>query len=718
MQRTHRLCSRAAPPIVRIANGTFYRHHPSSAAAPGHANPPLFSDLTFELASEASPASPPQHWCVVGPSLAGKTTFLQILRGQHICLPPLARSYPYLATDAVPHRLRSASSAVQYVGFDGERYGGAGLGPTTSAYLAARYESRREITDFSLRDFLLGNTELNPLKGEDGSAGEDGVDRALLDRVVRDLRLAPLLDLPVSFLSNGQGRRARIARALLTRPEVLLLDEPFMGLDPPTVASLSPLLRGMADRASPRLVLSARPQDPLPEWVTHLAYLRTDCQVGAMGPRETVMEGLRGYVRGVKAGGIREDETMPVHALGEMGRVLTRAGVEGEGFAEAEHIAVPGTTSPPPTTQSPPPPSEPRAATPPAGEPIIEMEGCQVRYGDKIALGNWTQRQADGTARGGLFWTVRRGERWGVFGPNGSGKTTIVSLLCSDHPQTYSLPIRLFGRSRLPEPGSAELPLTFWDIQARVGHSSPEVHQHMPRSLTVRQVLESAWADTFRARPRLDDAARGKVDACLRWFEHELNPSSALHASSRGSPSSSSSSSGRSSSNSNDDDDDLAWASDNLFGELSFSAQRVLLFARAVAKGCDVVVLDEAFSGMDEAVRDKCMLFLAHGEDKAYAAGGSAVLSAEGESDAGGVVGDVVVQSAVSRRGEVRVRGLSEDQALICISHIREEVPDSVREWMCLPEANSGEPARFGRLDGPLRTDRRRWGEIWGGITA
>lgn len=183
---------------------------------------------------------------------------------------------------------------------------------------------------------------------------------------------------------------------------------------------------------------------------------------------------------------------------------------------------------------------------------------------------------------------------------------------------------------------------------------------------------------------KLDDAARAKVDASLRWFEPELNPAYQKNAASNAI--------------------DLSWASDYLFGEISFSAQRVLLFIRSMIKNPDIVVLDEAFSGMDEGVRDKCMLFLAHGEAKTYA---------HGTGQSGSATEAAVVDSEQAKAGNVKVLGLSDQQALICISHIKEEVPDTVREWLCLPEANSQQPARFGRLDGPLRTDARRWSEIW-----
>jgi len=236
------------------------------------------------------------------------------------------------------------------------------------------------------------------------------------------------------------------------------------------------------------------------------------------------------------------------------------------------------------------------AEQPNIGEPLVEMEGARVTYGTKSVLGNWTQ-EVDGSPKDGLWWKVRRGERWGIFGPNGSGKTTILSLISSDHPQTYSLPIRLFGRSRIPEPGQRGI--SIFDIQARIGHSSPEIHNHIPKSLTLRKVLANAWADTFMGVPKLDTSANERIDACLRWFEQDLRPGATKDAL----PNSSAR---------------PDWADELFFGGLPFSAQRVALFLRAIIKQPDLVILDEAFSGMDDSVRDRCLLFLAHGETKAF----------------------------------------------------------------------------------------------------
>jgi hypothetical protein len=128
------------PPLIVIKDATFHRHHPSNVEI---SNPPLFPRLNFELASYPSP---PQHWAVVGPASSGKTTFLEILRGQHLCFPPTARSYPYAKKQSwkVHASIRNPIQDIQYVGFnDKSELGGLS---TRGAYLGARYESRREET--------------------------------------------------------------------------------------------------------------------------------------------------------------------------------------------------------------------------------------------------------------------------------------------------------------------------------------------------------------------------------------------------------------------------------------------------------------------------------------------------------------------------------------------------------------------------------------------
>ena len=74
-------------------------------------------------------------------------------------------------------------------------------------------------------------------------AAIDGQAIGASDAAIEELGLASLADVPVRMLSTGQTRRAMIARALQSRADVLLLDEPINGLDPSSAALLADALR-------------------------------------------------------------------------------------------------------------------------------------------------------------------------------------------------------------------------------------------------------------------------------------------------------------------------------------------------------------------------------------------------------------------------------------------------------------------------------------------
>jgi molybdate transport system ATP-binding protein len=97
------------------------------------------------------------------------------------------------------------------------------------------------------------------------------IDEVELARVTARLGIAHLRPLSFIKLSNGQTRRARIARALLAHPEILILDEPFLGLDSAGRDEVSNQLQIVRDHGT-RLVLVTSAQT-LPDWITHVLEL-------------------------------------------------------------------------------------------------------------------------------------------------------------------------------------------------------------------------------------------------------------------------------------------------------------------------------------------------------------------------------------------------------------------------------------------------------------
>jgi molybdate transport system ATP-binding protein len=182
------------------------------------------------------------------------------------------------------------------------------------------------------------------------------------------------------------------------------------------------------------------------------------------------------------------------------------------------------------------------------------MRGVSVRYDVKPVLQD-------------ISWTVRTGERWALLGPNGSGKTMLLSLICGDHPQAYSNDIRLFGKQR----GTGE---SIWDIKRRIGLLFPEFHLYYSEPLSAFRTAATGFFDVIANRPTTTEHD-ARIHDLFIYFE-------------------------------------IADLADRPFLRLSTGEQRLVLLIRALVKGPDLLILDEPFQGLDHQSIRRAQNWLDH----------------------------------------------------------------------------------------------------------
>ncbi|MGH3443893.1 MAG: ABC transporter ATP-binding protein [Nocardioidaceae bacterium] len=203
-----------------------------------------------------------ERWVVLGPNGAGKTTLLQVASAQ---------IHP---TEGVVGILGEVLGTVDVF----ELRPRIGL---TSAALAERIPRDERVHDVvvSASYAVLGRWRER----------YDDLDHARAAALLVEMGADHLSDRTFGTLSEGERKRVQIARALMTDPELLLLDEPAAGLDlggrEDLVSTLSVLA---ADELSPATVLVSHHVEEIPPGFTHGLLLRGGSVVAA-GPLEQVL---------------------------------------------------------------------------------------------------------------------------------------------------------------------------------------------------------------------------------------------------------------------------------------------------------------------------------------------------------------------------------------------------------------------------------------------
>jgi lipopolysaccharide export system ATP-binding protein len=108
-----------------------------------------------------------------------------------------------------------------------------------------------------------------------------------LQRLLEEFHLTAVIDQPGERLSGGERRRVEIARALASDPKVMLLDEPFAGVDPISVAEIKAMIRDLAKRGIGVLITDHNVRETLD--ICDRAYIVSAGRIIAEGNTEAIL---------------------------------------------------------------------------------------------------------------------------------------------------------------------------------------------------------------------------------------------------------------------------------------------------------------------------------------------------------------------------------------------------------------------------------------------
>ena len=315
-------------------------------------------------------------------------------------------------------------------------------------------------------------------------------------------KLDHLLDTGYRQLSSGESRKLLMVEAITSGSRHLVFENPYDGLDVLSVKEFNQIIETLRDDGFNIILFISDPTD-IPAWCTHLLW--------------------------IEGGTIRDSG--PVSQLRD--RVMQTAD-DHTSYFHGE-------------------PLKPTTGEPSGGDELVRLVQGSASYGSRIIF-----QQLD--------LVIREGDHTLITGPNGVGKSTLLSVITGDHHSCYSNELYLFGRKR----GSGE---SIWQIKEQMGIVSPALHRNHYIPGNVRQVILSGFFDSIGLYQK---PTRAQYEHASIWLSNiRLEDQAATP-----------------------------------FRRLSFGLQRLALIARAMVKMPRLLILDEPTQGLDAPNRQRLLHFL------------------------------------------------------------------------------------------------------------
>jgi ABC-2 type transport system ATP-binding protein len=161
--------------------------------------------------------------------------------------------------------------------------------------------------------------------------------------IVETLHLSELVDRPVAGYSGGERRRLEIGRALVSRPRVVFLDEPTVGLDPRIRAELLDLIAGLRDRSETTILLTTHYLDEAERLCDRLAIIHSG-RIVALDAPDRLLAHVGSEILELRARGSAAQALAALRGRGVAGEDAFAVGatvtVPLHGFAASAAIAV------------------------------------------------------------------------------------------------------------------------------------------------------------------------------------------------------------------------------------------------------------------------------------------------------------------------------------------------------------------------------------------